>query len=74
MSSFVHSWSRKLIQAILTAFNQPQNQTLADEEIEAEALADRVDRIKSRLYAEKGLEALADAGVIERGDGDTYIA
>ena len=44
------------------------------EEIEAEALADRVDRIKSRLYAEKGLEALADAGVIERGDGDTYIA
>jgi len=43
------------------------------EEIEPEDLANRVDREISSLYAEKGLEALADAGVIER-DGDSYRA
>jgi len=43
------------------------------EKIEADGLADRVDRDVSALYIEKGLEALADAGVIE-GDGDTYRA
>lgn len=35
-------------------------------------VAERVDRIESRLYAEKGLEALADSGVIER-QGDDYV-
>jgi len=60
-----NNWS-KLLADISTHYD-------SGEEVEPEELADRVDRIESRLYAEKGLEALADAGVIER-DGDTYIA
>jgi len=60
--------------------NSPANswgQLLADiqthyssgEEIEADGLADRVDRDVSALYIEKGLEALADGDVIDRKDG-----
>jgi len=41
--------------------------------IEAAELAERVDRIESRLYAKKGLEALADRGVIERQGGDYVV-
>jgi P4 family phage/plasmid primase-like protien len=43
------------------------------EEIEPEQLPERVDRIDNTTYAQKGVEALADDGLIEKSDG-TYRA